>query len=276
MQATIITIGDEILIGQIIDTNSAWMGIELNLLGIQIQEIISISDDHHQIIQTVDKAMKNSDLILVTGGLGPTKDDITKVALAEYFHVGMEFHEPTWTRIQEIFKKFGRSTTPSHKAQCQLPMGIKVLKNEMGTAPGMWFERENKVLVSMPGVPHEMKYIMQHGVFPALQPKLGDQVLAHRTILTAGDGESRIAARMEDIEDGLPKGFKLAYLPGLGQVRLRISGIGIGADQSQLDQQIEEIKAQIVHVFLFGLGSGLVCGYGCACWHDRFPVPFKN
>ncbi len=168
MQATIITIGDEILIGQIIDTNSAWMGTELNLLGVQIREIVSISDNHEQIIQTVDNAMKNSDLILVTGGLGPTKDDITKQALAKFFNVAMEFHEPTWQRIQEIFKKFGRSTTASHKDQCYLPVGIQVLKNEMGTAPGMWFERDNKVLVSMPFCILHRKYSkaypMQHQI----------------------------------------------------------------------------------------------------------------
>jgi len=177
MQATIITIGDEILIGQIIDTNSAWMGVELNLLGIDIREIISISDEHQQIIDTVDRAMKSSDLVLVTGGLGPTKDDITKKSLAEYFKIGMEFHEPTWQRIQEIFKKFGRTTTPAHREQCFLPEGIEVLKNNMGTAPGMWFERDQKVLVSMPGVPHEMKYIMTNSVLVKLKDRLNEQVI---------------------------------------------------------------------------------------------------
>ncbi len=244
MQATIITIGDEILIGQIVDTNSAWMGIELNLLGIQIREIISISDDHQQITETVDHAMKNSDLILVTGGLGPTKDDITKQALAEYFKVEMAFHEPTWKWIQAIFEKLGRTTTPAHKDQCFLPKGISVLKNELGTAPGMLFERDNKILISMPGVPHEMKYIMSNGVMEFLKPRLSDQVLVHRTILTAGDGESRIAARLEDIENNLPDEVKLAYLPGLGQVRLRISGKG--TNKTQLVTKIEEIKTQIV------------------------------
>ncbi len=244
MQATIVTIGDEILIGQIIDTNSAWMGTELNLLGINVKEIISISDDHQQIIDTIGRAIQSSDLVLLTGGLGPTKDDITKKAIADYLKVEMEFHEPTWNRIQKFFQQLGRETTPAHKEQCFIPKTAAVLLNKMGTAPGMWFEIGNSILVSMPGVPYEMKYLMTHEVLPKFSQKLGDQHIIHRTILTAGEGESRIAAKLESFENILPNNFKLAYLPNLGMVRLRLTGVG--KNKTELEKEIERLKENLV------------------------------
>ena len=246
MQAIIITIGDEILIGQIIDSNSAWIATQLNLEGINIREVISISDEHEAIMEAVTNAFERADLILMTGGLGPTKDDITKKALADYFNVGMRFDEGTWERIQKLFTKLGRDWTPAHKEQCLMPENAQLLLNKMGTAPGMWFEQDGKKLVSMPGVPYEMKYLMEFEVLPKLKARHGKIAIAHRTILTVGEGESRIAARLEDFENNLPQGFKLAYLPGLGRVRLRISGRL--KDEELLLLTIEDLKQKLIKI----------------------------
>lgn len=243
MQAILITIGDEILIGQIVDTNSAWMATQLNLQGITVREIISISDAHDAIVQGVGRALERADLVLVTGGLGPTKDDITKKALADYFQVGLEFHQPTWERINYLFEKWGRPPTSAHKEQCFMPANAEILKNKMGTAPGMWMEQDGKVVVSMPGVPYEMKYLMTHEVLPKVKVFFPGQPVAHRTILTVGEGESRIAARLEDFEHQLPENIKLAYLPGLGIVRLRLSAKG--EDEKLLAQALEEKVQEI-------------------------------
>ncbi len=253
MEATIITVGDEILIGQVIDTNSAWMGQELNLRGIKVDEVFSISDTSEAIIGAIKNAFERTDLILMTGGLGPTKDDITKKAIADYYGVGMEFHEPTYERILGLFKKFKKDTTLAHKEQCYMPVNSTLLKNKMGTAPGMWFDEDGKVLISMPGVPYEMKSIMEDEVFPRLKERFPAKPIAHRTILTIGDGESRIAARIEDFETNLPENVKLAFLPNLGMVRLRLSATG--DDESTihqlLDEKVEELKLLIPHL-IFG------------------------
>jgi len=182
MTAQIITVGDEILIGQIIDTNSAWMGQQLNLQGIRIEKIVSISDTEKAITEAVAKAFNESDLILVTGGLGPTKDDITKKTLADYFESEMYFSESTYNRLQRLFQKFGRSMTEAHKEQCYMPKAADLLMNKMGTAPGMWFEKDGKVLVSMPGVPYEMKYLMEAEVLPRLKKEFPSQPIAHRKV----------------------------------------------------------------------------------------------
>ncbi|MEL6924319.1 MAG: competence/damage-inducible protein A [Bacteroidota bacterium] len=244
MNVSIITIGDEILIGQIIDTNSAWMGQQLNLAGLKIKAIHSIGDGREDIVDHLAKAQKESDIILITGGLGPTKDDITKKTMADYFGVEMVFHEATWDRIQRMFKRWGRSTTPAHKEQCYMPANAQLLHNKMGTAPGMWFEYEGKVFVSMPGVPYEMKYLMAHEVLPRLREHFPGQPISHRTILTVGEGESKIASRIADFEEGLPANIKLAYLPGLGRVRLRLSGVG--NDEQLLHQQLDELKTELI------------------------------
>ena len=169
MTAQIITIGDEILIGQIIDTNSAWMGQQLNMQGIQVGKIVTVSDTHKDITEAVDAALSEADIILLTGGLGPTKDDITKKALADYFGVDMRFSESTYNRIQRLFQKLGKSMTKAHHEQSYMPANADILMNKMGTAPGMWFEHKGKVLVSMPGVPYEMKYLMEAEVLPKLK-----------------------------------------------------------------------------------------------------------
>lgn len=252
MHVHILTIGDEILIGQIIDTNSAWMGRQLNLTGAQIDKIITVGDEFEDMIRELDRSCQEADIVLITGGLGPTKDDITKKALAHFMGVDMIFHQPTWDRIQRFFEQLGRTTTKAHKEQCYMPANTTILPNKMGTAPGMWFEYKNTVLVSMPGVPYEMKYLMEHEVLPRLRQTFPGQPIAHRTLLTVGEGESRIADRLADFEEQLPAHIKLAYLPNLGRVRLRLTGRG--KDQAQLEnelngylQQMEDILPDLVY-----------------------------
>jgi len=254
MTAQIITIGDEILIGQIVDTNSAWMGQQLNMQGIQVEKIITVSDTHKDITEAVDTAFSKADIILLTGGLGPTKDDITKKALADYFGVDMRFSESTYNRIQRLFKKFGKSMTEAHHEQAYMPANADLLMNKMGTAPGMWFEHKGKVLVSMPGVPYEMKYLMEAEVLPKLKKQFPGRPIAHRTILTVGEGESRIADRIDSFLETLPTNIKMAYLPGTGQVRLRMTGTGDDEKELNilLDQKVEELKPLIAE-FVFGV-----------------------
>ena len=253
MTTNIITIGDEILIGQIVDTNSAWMAQQLNLQGVRVGTIITVSDEYEAITNAVSEALKTADLVLVTGGLGPTKDDITKKALADFFESDMYFHQPTYDRILQLFKRWGRTPTESHKEQCYMPEKSTVLLNKMGTAPGMWFESNGKVLVSMPGVPMEMKYLMEFEVLPRVNDRFPNTPILHRTILTVGDGESRIARMIQSVEDNLPEEMRLAYLPGLGAVRLRLTAIGPDeyALQSMLNARVKEIEALIPHL-IFG------------------------
>jgi nicotinamide-nucleotide amidase len=253
MTAQIITIGDEILIGQIIDTNSAWMGQQLNMQGIQVGKIVTVSDTHKDITEAVDAALSEADIILLTGGLGPTKDDITKKALADYFGVDMRFSESTYNRIQRLFQKLGKSMTKAHHEQSYMPANADILMNKMGTAPGMWFEYKGKVLVSMPGVPYEMKYLMEAEVLPKLKKQFPGKPIAHRTILTVGEGESRIADLIDPFIEALPANIKMAYLPGIGQVRLRLTGTG--GDENELnallDKKVEELKPLIAEL-VFG------------------------
>jgi len=253
MKVHILTIGDEILIGQIVDTNSAWMGQQLNLQGAEVVEITTLSDTRESILEGFEKAEKNADVILLTGGLGPTKDDITKKVMAEHFGTGMVFHDETWERIAKMFAKWGRSTTDAHRNQCFMPQNADILLNKMGTAPGMWFEEKGKVYVSMPGVPYEMKYLMENEVLPRLKETFPAEPISHRTILTIGEGESRIAKRIEDFEENLPENIKLAFLPGLGQVRLRLTGRGGNASdlEALLDAKKSELETLIPEL-IFG------------------------
>ncbi len=253
MTAHILTIGDEILIGQIIDSNSAWMAEQLNLQGIRVTKIISISDTAEAIREALDDSFAKTDLILMTGGLGPTKDDITKKTLAEYYGVGMSFHEASFERLSNMFARWGRATTPAHREQCYMPDNAKILTNKAGTAPGMWFATGGKIAVSMPGVPYEMKYLMEHEVLPLIASTFPGKPIIHRTILTIGEGESRIAHRIQDIEENLPPHIKLAYLPNLGQVRLRLSATGddLVELKKALDAQVALIETRIPE-FIFG------------------------
>lgn len=254
MNVHIITIGDEILIGQITDTNSVWMAQQLNLHGARIQGMSSISDGMDDIVGTLDRATKQADIVLVTGGLGPTKDDITKKAIAKFYETGFVFSQETYDRILNFFERIGRSTTEAHREQCFMPQNANLLTNKVGTAPGMWFDENGTVVVSMPGVPYEMKYLMEHEVIPRLVERFPVQPIAHRTIQTIGEGESRIADRIADFENKLPENIKLAYLPSLGKVRLRLSGMG--DNQAALEQQLDDLVAELVPQI-----SELVFGY---------------
>ncbi|NNF36591.1 MAG: competence/damage-inducible protein A [Saprospiraceae bacterium] len=253
MDAIIITIGDELLIGQVIDTNSAWIGTELNDFGVQVVERISVGDDHEAIIHALEEAVAKSRIILLTGGLGPTKDDITKKAIADFFNDEMVFHNPTWERIQGLFKRWGRETTDDHKEQCYMPSKAELLNNKMGTAPGMLFRHKKSIIVSMPGVPYEMKYIMEHSVFPLIQSMNEGHEIYHRTIRTIGEGESRLAFKINDLVEALPDFIKVAFLPSLGQVRIRLTGRGSNVDQlkKSVDHHVEQISERLKE-FVFG------------------------
>ncbi|MCU0388365.1 MAG: molybdopterin-binding protein, partial [Chitinophagaceae bacterium] len=224
--ATIITIGDELLIGQVIDTNSAWMAQQLNEAGILVRERISVGDVWRDIWEALDNATSKSPVVLITGGLGPTADDITKPLLCEYFGGSMVLNENVLNHVEEIFKRLNRPMLDRNRKQAEVPDVCTVLFNPRGTAPGMWFEKNGVVFVSMPGVPHEMKGIMQNEVLPRLQEKLSLPAIVHRTLLTAGIGESFLAETIQEWEEALPGHIKLAYLPNYGMVRLRLTGIG--------------------------------------------------
>lgn len=237
MLAEIITIGDEILIGQIVDTNSAWMAKQLNLTGVFVKQITSVSDDEDHILASLAQAEERADLILITGGLGPTKDDITKKTLAKYFGMGFRRDEGALEMVTSIFKKYNRPLLDINIQQADVPDGCEVIVNKNGTAPCMWFERNGKIFVSMPGVPYEMMYLMDDEILPRIRSKFTLPFIVHKTILTANIGESFLAKEIEEIEDRLPKHIKLAYLPKLGQVRLRLSASG--SDETALKMEVE-------------------------------------
>ncbi len=256
MRATILTIGDEILIGQITDTNATYMAAALSEEGITVVEHLSVADSRIGIMGGLDRALQQSDLVLMTGGLGPTKDDITKLVLADYFGAELRLHSPTWNRLQKIFSRYGRKATDVHKQQCRLPTGAKVMTNEHGTAPGLWLEKDDQVVISMPGVPYEMVYLMDNEVMRRLKRREMDaDLLRSVTILTAGEGESTIADRLEELEESLPDHMGLAYLPSLGTVRLRISARG--DDEQALQRDLDAFRT----AFEQELGS-LIYGYG--------------
>ncbi|TCD01436.1 competence/damage-inducible protein A [Pedobacter psychroterrae] len=244
MLAEIITIGDEILIGQIVDTNSAWMARQLNLIGVQVKQVTSVSDDADHIIEALQQAEKRAGIILITGGLGPTKDDITKLTLAKYFDMGFRRDEETLQHVTAIFEKLNRPMIEGNRKQADVPEGCVVIKNKNGTAPCMWFENNGNIIVSMPGVPYEMMYLMEEEILPRIKLQFKLPFIVHRTILTAGIGESFLAAEIADIEDSLPAHIKLAYLPRLGQVRLRLSGTG--TDEGVLKSEVQHYAAKLI------------------------------
>lgn len=244
MLAEIITIGDEILIGQIVDTNSAWMAKALNLIGIQVKQVSSVSDQADHITEALQRAEKRADIILITGGLGPTKDDITKLTLARYFNMGFRRDQETLEHVTNIFTKFNKPMIELNRKQADVPNGCTVIKNKNGTAPCMWFEEHGKIFVSMPGVPFEMMYLMEEEILPRLKKAFKLPAIYHKTLLTANIGESFLAVEIEDIEDSLPEHIKLAYLPKLGQIRLRLSGMG--TDEKALKAEVEAYARKIV------------------------------
>jgi nicotinamide-nucleotide amidase len=245
MLAEIITIGDELLIGQVIDTNSAWMGQQLSLNGIRVKQITSVSDDARHIREALEEAKQRAGIILITGGLGPTKDDITKKTLKEYFKMEWRMDEKVLQNVISIFRGFGKETTDINKLQAQVPDKCIALTNKNGTAPGMWFDVDGKVFVSMPGVPYEMKGIMTESVLPMLRERFGLPSIIHRTILTQGIGESMLAEKIEAWEDSLAEHkIKLAYLPSPGMVRLRMSAEG--NDKEELLKNVNKKLAEVM------------------------------
>ncbi|SOS48528.1 CinA-like protein [Tenacibaculum dicentrarchi] len=227
MNAEIITIGDEILIGQIVDTNSQWIGQELNKIGVSVYQISSIQDEKQHILNALKEAESRADIVIITGGLGPTKDDITKKTIAEYFNDDKVIvYDEVISHIKELFEKIKHPYNEVQKYQAELPSKATLLMNEFGTAPGMWFFENNTVFVSLPGVPYEMKGLMTNEVLPRIQQKYELPFISHTTIMTVGVGETVIAERIEEWENSLPSHIKLAYLPSFGKVRLRISAKG--------------------------------------------------
>lgn len=221
----IITIGDELLIGQVVDTNSAWMARELNKVGFEVKNKVTVGDNEREIEKAFDRAFLRSSIILVTGGIGPTKDDITKRTLCKYFDCGLRFDGEVLKNMEVIFKRLGREINPLTYGQAYVPEACTVIQNKTGTAPATWFEKEGKILVSMPGVPYEMKWLMQEEVIPRLKQQFSeDSFIEHQTFWVEGYTESALAIHLESFEKELPGYLHLAYLPSAGLIRLRISG----------------------------------------------------
>ena len=251
MLAEIITIGDEILIGQIVDTNSVFISTELNKIGVQVYQITSVQDEREHILKTLEEATQRVDLVLVTGGLGPTKDDITKHTFCEFLGDSLVEHPETLQHVKDIFSRYvQREPLPANLQQAMVPSSAVILKNMHGTAPGMWMEKDDTVFVSMPGVPYEMKGLMLNEVLPRVKQRFSRPHIYHKTLLTYGMGESMIAKRIEAFENELPRYISLAYLPSLGRVRIRLSSKGtdelgirkeVDARMASLHQQLEDI-----------------------------------
>ena len=246
-KATIITIGDELLIGQVIDTNSAWMAQELNKVGIPVLRRVAVGDEWDEIWNALDAESKHADIILITGGLGPTGDDITKPLLCKYFGGTLIIDEGAKQNVIDIFTRLNRPMIERNLLQAEVPDVCTVIQNKRGTAPGMIFTKEKKIYVSMPGVPHEMKGMMEDDVIPQLVQQFKLPVILHRTLLTAGVGESFLADLIQDFEKALPAHIKLAYLPNYGMVRLRLSTSGFdkAAIASEVDAQFNQLQSLV-------------------------------
>ncbi|GAB2815150.1 competence/damage-inducible protein A [Ferruginibacter profundus] len=244
IKSTIITIGDELLIGQVIDTNSAWMAQELNKAGIPVVRRLAVGDVWDEIWSALDEESKHADIILITGGLGPTADDITKPLLCKYFGGQLIIDEGAKQNVIDIFTRLNRPMIERNLLQAEVPDVCTVIQNKRGTAPGMLFNKEGKIFVSMPGVPNEMKGMMEDDVIPHLIKQFELPVIIHRTLLTAGVGESFLADLIQDFETALPASIKLAYLPNYGMVRLRLSTSGFdkAATEKEIDAQFDQLQ----------------------------------
>lgn len=255
MKATIITIGDEILIGQIVDTNSGFIAKSLDRIGVEITEMISISDDKQHILDTFEKLQDNVDLVLITGGLGPTKDDVTKKTFCDYFEDELIVDQKVLAHVTELIEGFyNRPITQMNKDQALVPSKATVLHNKVGTAPGMWVKKGDTVFVSLPGVPYEMKYLVENEVVPKIVKEYSRPYIIHKTVLTYGQGESMVAERIEAWEDSLPSFLRLAYLPSPGRVKLRLSARG--TDKEFLDAELEKHLLSLAVII-----SDIIVGY---------------
>ncbi len=253
IQAEIITIGEELLIGQVIDTNSAWISQQLNLIGISVKQITSISDDKQQIIDTLNQVITRSKIVLITGGLGPTKDDITKHTLAAFFNSELVFNEEAYKNIEAIFAKRNLRVTELNRLQAYLPDKCKVIPNLEGTACGMLFKKNDSIIISMPGVPYEMKTMMEKFILKELQNEFNLPHVVHKTILTQGIGESFLAEKIEEWENNLPENISLAYLPSPGIVRLRLSAKGNNKTEleNSIQNQVNKLK-ELISEYIYG------------------------
>ena len=253
MKAAIITIGDELLIGQTIDTNSAWMGAELSKSGFDVYRIISVHDRREDIIYALNEAAGKTDVVLITGGLGPTSDDITKQTLCEFFNTHLVMNYEVLSMIEVMMSHRNFPMNDKNRRQAEVPESCRVLKNAAGTAPGMWFEKNSTIYISMPGVPHEMKYLMKELVLPELNQRFTSQIIIHRNIMTYGTFESKLADILADFESGLPENIKLAYLPASGVIKLRLTGTGSEHDHllNLINEQVRKLYATIPE-FIYG------------------------
>ena len=252
-QAIIISIGDEILFGQTLDTNAHWISGKLDSLGIQVARRITIGDRKEEILETLEKAEEVADIILITGGLGPTSDDLTKPSLVEYFDTTLVRHEEVIEHIETLFAARGRTMTELNKAQADIPANAEVVKNPLGTAPGMLFERNGKVMVSMPGVPYEMRRMMNETILPKIKEKYVQGGLLHRLIRTIGIPESKLASLIQEWEAQLPHDIKLAYLPTMGTVKLRLTGKATAEQKMRAAIQTEIDKVlPIIEKYVYG------------------------
>ena len=254
--AELLTIGDEILYGQIVDTNAQWMSVALTNAGIRVIRKTTVGDTTDAILTAFAEAEKRADIVLITGGLGPTSDDLTKPCLATYFDCELRMHEEALAEVTEFFKSRGRELTEINRQQAALPACCEKITNAMGTAPGMWFARNGKVFVSMPGVPHEMKRMMTDIIIPKLQQTFRTPAIHHKMIRTVGIGESFLAEKISGWEKSLPHHIRLAYLPSLGEVKLRLSAIG--EDPQKLINETEQLCEQLKPLageYIFGFGD---------------------
>jgi nicotinamide-nucleotide amidase len=251
-RAEIITIGDEILFGQIVDTNTQWIGTQLTDIGIRPVRKTSVGDNRQDILDAFTQASQRVNVVIVTGGLGPTRDDITKHTFCEYFGTELEINQDALALITDFFAKRGRAMTELNIQQAALPKNCAYIPNLWGTAPGMWFEQDGVIYVSLPGVPYEMKSLMEFEILPRLKARFSTHIIQHKSIRTIGIGESFLAEKISGWEDALPEHIKLAYLPHFGQVRLRLTGTG--TDQDVLEKELAEQVASVLplieeHVF---------------------------
>jgi len=255
MKATVVTIGDEILIGQIVDTNSGFIAKSLDKIGVEIVEMISISDDKKHILDTFEKLQDTVDLVIITGGLGPTKDDVTKKTFCDFFEDELIINEEVLAHVTVLIEGiYKRPITQLNKDQALVPSKCTVLHNKMGTAPGMWMKKRNTVFVSLPGVPYEMKYLVENEIVPKIVKEYDRPYIIHKTVLTYGMGESMVAERIEDWENNLPEFIKLAYLPSPGKVRLRLSARG--SDKEKLESALVENNNSLTKII-----GDIIVGY---------------
>ncbi len=254
MNAELLTIGNELLIGQITNTNAVWIAQQLNLIGVSVVHMSSVADDRTAILKAFDDASSRADIILITGGLGPTKDDITKKTFCDYFETDLQLDEQVLKNVTTFFAKRNKEVTPINQKQALVPKGCLVIQNSNGTAPGMWMEKNNTIFVSMPGVPYEMQMMMTNGVIPEIKKRFTLPFIYHRTILTQGIGESVLSELISDWEDTLTaKNIGLAYLPSPGMVRLRLSSKGLNELELKqtVNQEIETIKP-LIEKYIYG------------------------